>query len=267
MIRSPISRRRTWFLGAVSVGLLLAGYTFLSHRQHQVNPNDKTIPTWSQFKTGIVRMCEAHKRTGERWIVEDAKATAGRLFSGLGLGVLGAVVLGVLMGCFRSVEAFLAPPLQFLAKVPPTAALAVFFVLAGTGFRMYVAMIAFGVLPSMAQAVYLSVKDVPDELLHKSYTLGASHTEVIWNIIVRQVLPPMMDAIRLQIGPAIVYLIAAEWLVGDVGFGFRIKMQQRLTNMNVVYPYLVLLGGFGFGMDYVMRLLQRWWCPWYRKAV
>jgi NitT/TauT family transport system permease protein len=128
---------------------------------------------------------------------------------------------------------------------------------------MYVAMIAFGILPTLAMTVYLAVKEFPEELQFKAYTLGASHTEVIWTIIFRYVFPKLIDALRLVIGPAMVFLIAAEMLVGDVGFGYRIRLQSKLLNMSVVYPYLAMLAAFGFAMDYLLRLLQRKWCPWY----
>ena len=262
MIRRPIKRLTAIILGIVSILVLLGAYTWLAHRQHQKNPDDTTIPTWSQMKDGVVKMTEVNKRSGERWIVVDAKATATRYFLGLGIGAGCALIIGMAMGCFSQIEAFLQPPLSFLAQIPPTAALAVFFVLAGTGQQMYVYMIAFGVLPALAQTVYLAVKDFPDELLYKSYTLGASQTEVIVSIIFRQVLPRIIDALRLAIGPALVYLIAAEMVVGDVGFGYRIRLQSKLLNMSVVYPYLALLAGFGFTMNYLLRLLQRKLCAW-----
>ncbi|MBI5387958.1 MAG: ABC transporter permease subunit [Verrucomicrobia bacterium] len=266
MIRRPIKQTTTLLLGLASVAVLLLAYTWLSHRQHQENPDDTTIPTWSQLADGVQKACSVDKREGQRWIVVDAKATASRFFLGLGAGVAGAIVLGMLMGCFTPIEAFCYPPLSLLAKVPPTAAMAVFFVLVGTELNMYVAMIAFGVLPTLALTVFLGVKEFPEELQYKAYTLGATSTEVIASIIFRQVLPRLLDGARLMIGPALVYLIAAEMLVGDVGFGYRIRLQSKLLNMGVVYPYLALLAAFGFGMDYALRWLQRKWCPWFEKA-
>lgn len=266
MIRRPIQRSTAIVLGIVSLLVFLGGYTWLSHRQHQKNPDDTTMPTWSQLGHGVVQMCEVNKRSGERWIVLDATATALRFFSGLALGCGAAVVLGLLMGCFAPIEAFFQPPLSLLAQVPPTAALAVYFVLVGTGQEMYVAMIACGILPALAQTVYLAVKEFPEELQYKTYTLGASHGEVIGSIILAQILPKLFDALRLVIGPAMVYLIAAEMVVGDVGFGYRIRLQSKLLNMSVVYPYLALLATFGFGMNYFLRLLQRKLCPWYAEG-
>ncbi len=263
MLRGTIQRGTAVALGVASILLLLGLYTWLAHRQHVKNPADTTMPSWGQLRAGVATIVSPNPRSGDRWVLLDAGATLGRLLLGLLYGVVGAVILGLLMGCLPPVEAFLSPPLAFLAKIPPTAALAVFFVIFGTDRQMYVAMIAFGVLPTLAQSVYLAVGEVPEELLFKAYTLGASRAELVWNVILRQIFPRLMDAVRLQIGPAMVYLIAAEMVCGDVGFGYRIRLQSRLLNMNVVYPYLVLLAGLGFGMDYSLRLLRRWWCPWY----
>ena len=148
MIRRPIQRSTAILLGIASLLLLLASYTWMSHRQHLTNPDDTTIPSWSQIGKGVTQIFEVNKRSKERWIVVDVKATATRYFLGLGLGASAALFIGLAMGCFARVEAFLQPPLALLAQVPPTAALAVFFVLVGTGQNMYVTMIAFGVLPA-----------------------------------------------------------------------------------------------------------------------
>jgi len=266
MIRRPINKRWRFGLGLASIVVLLLGYTWLSDRMKEENPNDTTIPSWSQLGDGVARSLELGKRTEERWLAVDAVATGYRLFAGMFLGVVGAVILGLLMGCFPQVEAIVSPPLTLLAKIPGTAALAVFFVMVGTDTEMYIAMVTFGVLPSMALSVHLAVRDVPDELLNKAYTLGASHVEVIWNVILRHILPKLIDAVRLQIGPAMVYLIAAEMLVGDAGFGFRIRLQQKKLDMSVVYFYLALLAVFGFGMDYILKKLQRLLCPWFNPV-
>lgn len=266
MIRQPIHAKLRALLGAVAVVALLLGYTALSARQHRINPDDTTIPTWSKLADGAKSAIEVNRRSGTRWIVEDVKATLGRLFLGLTAGVVVAVLLGLSMGCFATVEAVFAPPLSLLSQVPPTAMLAVFFVLVGTDTNMYVAMIAFGLIPSLAQTVFLAVRDVPEELVFKAYTIGASHAEVIWNVIFPIILPKVLDAVRLQIGPAMVYLIAAEMVCGDVGFGYRIRLQSRLLNMNVVYPYLAVLATLGFTLNALVRGLTRALCPWHEKA-
>ena len=178
MIRRPIQPATALALSLVSVALLLLAYTGLAHRQKQINPTDTTIPTWSQLASGVRQLSTPNRRTGERWVVEDLKASGARLGLGLGTGVVGGILLGMFMGCLRAGEAFFHPPLAFLAQVPPTAALAVFFVLAGTGQVMFVSMIAVGILPALAMTVFLAVKEFPEDLQFTAYTLGASHAEV-----------------------------------------------------------------------------------------
>ena len=71
---------------------------------------------------------------------------------------------------------------------------------------------------------------------------------------------------RLQIGPAMVFLIAAEMLVGDEGFGYRIRLQQKKLDMSTIFFYLAVLAAFGFVIDHLLRKIQRWLCPWHSPA-
>lgn len=217
-----------------------------SLKNQVANAVDRSVPTWrSLFVDGFLRVIRAQGlKRNEYWLAEDALATTGRLMFGLSVSVLASVILGVLMGSYTPIEAFFVPPLSFLAKIPPTAMLAVFFVLVGTDMKMYVTMIIFGTLPTLAQTVYQSARtDVPESLIYKAYTLGASHTELIWNVTFKQILPRLIDAVRLQIGPAMVLLVAAEWMVAGEGFGYRLRLFYQRTDMSVVYVYLLLLGG------------------------
>ncbi len=227
---------------------------------------DRTMPTLdSLFRDGLLYALKHEELGGTQyWLWDDTVATAKRLVAGLVLGVLLSVVLGILMGAYSPIEAFFVPPLSYLAKIPPTAMLVVFFVLVGVNFRMYVTMIVFGVLPTLAQTVYQSAKkDVPESLVFKAYTLGASHIELIWNVIYKQILPRLIDAIRLQIGPAMVLLVAAEWMVAGEGFGYRLRLYYQRTDMTVVYVYLILLGIAGLTVDYALIWFRRLLCPWF----
>ncbi|HBE71933.1 MAG TPA: hypothetical protein DDW52_27640 [Planctomycetaceae bacterium] len=233
------------------------------------NPDkqDRTVPSLSMlYQDGFLRAITpqgAFKRK-VTWLYSDFYATGVRLIVALVLGVIASVVLGLLMGCFDPVDAFFMPPLAFLSKVPATAVLPIFFVLIGINFSMYIAIIIFGMLPSLAQAISSAVrKDVPEELIFKAYTLGASQLELIWNVIWRQVLPRVLDAVRLQIGPAVVLLVAAEWLVSGAGVGYRLKLFFQRTDMTVVFVYVILLGIIGLVVDYFLIWLRRRLCPWF----
>ena len=273
MIRQPISTPIRIALGLLSILLLIGSYSWLAHRQKQINPRDTTIPNGKQLAEGWEKVIkkglkepktwveEIHRH---RWLPEDIYVTYGRLFLGLLCGVVMSLIVGIAMGCLTPVEAFCLPLLSFFAKIPPTAMLAVYFVLFGTNTQFYVAMIALGIFPTLAQSIYQSAKkDVSDHAINKAFTLGASNMEVVWNVIFQQVLPRIIENIRLQIGPAMVFLIAAEYAVGGEGFGYRLKIQSRILNMNVVYIYLIFLGVSGFIFDWILSATRRRLCPWF----
>src|SRR5205807_5832464 len=105
-----------------------------------------------------------------------------------------------------------------------------------TGTPFYVGSLMFGLIPMLAQSVFHAAKeDVPEELLFKARTLGATQVECVWDVIFKYILPKVMEAVRLQIGPAIVYLIAAEVLQGDVGFGCRMRLKAKSLDMAFIY--------------------------------
>jgi NitT/TauT family transport system permease protein len=197
-------------------------------------------------------------------IIRDTFASLVRLGLGLLAGASLAFVLGVTMACFNLIEAIFLPVISFFAKIPPTAMMCVFFVLVGIDLTCFIAVIAFGILPTLTQAIHQAAKkDVTEHAIYKAYTLGASQFEVIWEVVIRQILPRIIENIRLQVGPAMVFMIAAEMLIAQEGLGYQIRQAQKRTDMSVVYIYLILLGVAGFLIDWALSSLRRRLCPWF----
>jgi NitT/TauT family transport system permease protein len=265
MIRKPISRRWHWVLGLISLAALGLGYTAMSNRATAKNPTQKHVPSWIQlYEESFKASFFPDKYTKKIPIWEDAKLTLYRLVWGLGVAVAIALPLGLLMGCFPVFQGLFFPLLAFLAKVPPTGVLVLFFVLFTLGLDLYIAMIGFGLVPVLTQQVSLAARDdVPEELLFKARTLGANEAECVWYVIAPQVLPKIIDAVRLSLGPAIVYLIAAEVQASDTGLGGGMRRLKQQFDYGSIYLYLVALAMVGLLLDWGLIALQRTLSPWY----
>ena len=88
------------------------------------------------------------------------------------------------------------PPLAFFSKIPGTAMMTVFAIIVGLKFKLYTVMILFGVFPTLTQMYYHAAKeDVPEELLYKARTLGASQLGCIWNVVFPHILPKILEGI------------------------------------------------------------------------
>ncbi len=267
MIRSPIPRWLIIVLGVAGILLGMLVYGAMSIRQTRINPDQSVVPGLKAMGKGfemVTKVQGSPKNPKPRWIFEDVSATYWRLLLGLSAGIVLSVLFGVAMGAYTPVDAFLSPVITFIAKIPPTAMLGVYMIAFGTHLQAYVALVALGIFFTMVHAIAQAAKkDVHAELIDKAYTLGASELEVILEVIWRQVLPRVLENIRLQIGPAMVFLIAAEMLFGSEGIGYRIRLHSRLLNMNVVFIYLAILGISGLIVDWLLVQTRRWLCPWF----
>lgn len=292
MIGKRIPKRHGKWYALTFILVLLGMYTWLAHAQHVKNPNDRTIPTWGQLWEGMVFLCEkpdaiesdtsdllAAALAGttmeespsddndgffaDRILWKASVATLGRLFGGLSVGLFGGVFMGILMGCFLKIDAAISPLMYFASRIIPTAAMPIFFNLAGIDFEMYVTMIAFGSMPLVTLTVSRYVQDFPDELRFKAYTLGASHLEVITSAIFPYVLPKVIELTIMMIGPALVYLIAAEQIVAGEGFGYRIRVLTKATRFEVVYPLIVILTIYAGAITAGLQFLRKKLCPWH----
>ena len=100
----------------------------------------------------------------------------------------------------------------------------------------------------------------------KAQTLGASTAQIASRIVLPQILPRLIDAVRLEIGPAWLFLIAAEAIAADSGLGYRIFLVRRYLSMDVILPYVAWITLLAFLMDLTLRIVQRKAYPWFAQA-
>lgn len=268
MLRQPIPWRWHVALGVSSFLTLIAVYTFLSWQRQRENPEDRTIPNWTQiYHEGLLDSIRPDPTTHKVQLWEDGKASFYRFLLAMMWIVLVGVPFGLFMGCYEPMEAFNLPPLFFWSKIPGSALISLFLIFVGLEDpALYVAMVFFGVFPILAQTIFHAAKeDVPLELLFKARTLGASQMACIWDVIYKHILPKILEGVRLSVGPAMVYLIMTEVVFGDVGMGCHLRLVGRrgAVGMPTILFYVFVLGMFGLVIDWLFTWFQRKICPWY----
>ncbi len=77
-----------------------------------------------------------------------------------------------------------------------------------------------------------------------------------------QILPRLIDTLRLQIGPAWLFLIAAEAISSEAGLGYRIFLVRRYLAMDVIFPYVLWITLLAVGTDYILNRLRIGIFPW-----
>ncbi|THF49600.1 ABC transporter permease [Allorhizobium terrae] len=250
-------------LAVLPFAAVLVAYVIGSAERLAVNPQDKLLPSFAGFADAINRMAFLpDARSGEYLLWLDTGASLTRLFSGLGIAVAIALVIGMLIGMLPAMRAFLAPFVATISMVPPLALLPILFIIMGLGEASKVALIVIGVTPIMVRDLALTAISLPREQIIKAETLGGNSWQIGLRVVLPQILPRLFNCLRLQIGPAWLFLIAAEAISSDAGLGYRIFLVRRYLAMDVIFPYVIWITLLAVTTDFLLDRLRIAIFPW-----
>jgi NitT/TauT family transport system permease protein len=266
-LRRFINRRpdgRTGLLlAALPFVLLMVVYLAASNARLADNPKDKLLPPPSAFSTAMQAMAfEEDKRSGRYLFWTDTGASLRRLGIGVAIAAMIGLSLGLAIGLFPYVEGTLAPFVAVLSMIPPLAVLPILFITFGLGELSKVVLIIVGIAPFLVRDVAFRVGELPEELLVKAQTLGASSWQILLRVAGPMVLPRLIGALRLSLGPAWLFLIAAEAIAATEGLGYRIFLVRRFLAMDVILPYVAWITLLAFAMDWLLARLSRRFFAW-----
>jgi NitT/TauT family transport system permease protein len=244
--------------------LVAAGfYVSASLERQAANPNDRLLPGLTQLADGIERIAFTEdKRTGQVILWSDTAASVRRLAWGVGISTLAGLVFGMLNGMLPLARSTLSPPIAVLSLIPPMAVLPILFVMCGLGELSKVVLIVLGIAPVIMRDMQGRVQDLPREQLIKAQSLGASSWQIALRVVLPQVLPRLLDALRLSLGAAWLFLISAEAIAAEDGLGYRIFLLRRYMAMDVILPYVAWITLLAWLMDRALRRLHVRAFPW-----
>lgn len=250
-------------LGALPFLLLFVAYLFGSGARLADNPDDKLLPAPSAFvETLRTYAAEEDRRSGEVLWWLDTGASLKRLLIALSISATIGIFAGLAIGAIPYIRSLLGPFVAALAMIPPLAILPILFIVLGLGEVAKVALIVFGVAPCIIRDVSLRAAELPKEQLVKAQTLGASSWLLATRVILPQLWPKLIDALRLTLGSAWLFLIAAEAIASTEGLGYRIFLVRRYMAMDVILPYVIWITLLAYTMDWSLRVARARLFPW-----
>lgn len=250
-------------LAALPFLLIAFLYVVGSAERRAANPNDKMLPPFTEMADAFYRAAfEPDRRTGEIVLWTDTAASLKRLFLGVGISTLTALLLGVSIGILPLLSGMLGPFVGVLSMIPPMAILPILFIVFGLGEVSKVVLIVFGIAPYMIRDLVLTVRAIPVEQLIKAQSLGANTWQIAIRVVLPQIMPRLIEAVRLSIGPAFLFLIAAEAIASESGLGYRIFLLRRYLAMDTILPYVVWITLLAFLFDWALAVISRKAFPW-----
>lgn len=251
-------------LGLLPFVLLVLLYISASDARLAENPSDKLLPSFTQMSQAWQTLAlEPSRRTGEYPFWSDTVSSLKRL----GMGVLIAASLGLLVGmctgALPTVGATFSPLLTVVSLIPPLAILPILFIVFGLGELSKVALIAIGITPFIARDMQRRTQEIPPEQLVKAQTLGGNTAQIMIRVLLPQLLPRLIESVRLSLGAGWLFLIAAEAIASTDGLGYRVFLVRRYLSMDVILPYVAWITLLAFVIDQSLRGLNKRCFPWF----
>jgi NitT/TauT family transport system permease protein len=267
----------SWFLFAAGICL----YFYTAQKRHKENPDDRVVPTIAQLGAGIYQAAmnpdadeepsadsagqSAVERFRNGMLWKDTVASSRRFLFGLAL-LLPAVLLGLHMGLFPYFGVFFLRFILFFDKIIALSVLPILFIAFGIDELSKVMLIVIGVTPTIILDTFNLTKGVPPEQLVKGFTLGARDFDVAYRVVLKQIWPRVLNSIRLNLKPLMLFLFAGEMIASTDGLAYRIALMRRHMGMNIIIPYVLWVALLLFLVDLTMRLLNKRLHPWFREA-
>jgi NitT/TauT family transport system permease protein len=257
LINRRPGRGGTLMLSMLPFVLMVCAYLTYSHARLADNPGDKLLPAPSTIAATIHRFAfEEDERSGDYLWWTDTGASLERLLLGLAISAMAGLFLGVAIGVLPYLRATVAPFVTAVSLIPPLAVLPILFIVVGLGELAKVTLIIIGVAPVLVRDLALRTAELPNEQIIKAQTLGASTWQLVIRVVLPQMWPRLIDALRLSLCSAWLFLIAAEAIASTEGLGYRIFLVRRYLAMDVILPYVAWITFLAFTMDWLLRLLR-----------
>jgi NitT/TauT family transport system permease protein len=261
------NRGGTAVLAVLPFLLLLAVYLVSSQQRLHDNPDDRLLPSFATLAASVHEYAFVEdERSGQYLWWADTRASVQRLLSALGIASGIGLGLGLLIGALPYARAALAPFVAALSLIPPLAILPVLFIAFGLDEGSKILLIVIGVAPTIVRDLAQRAAELPQEQLIKAETLGGSSWTVVTRVLLPQLWPRLIDSLRLTLGSAWLFLIAAEAIASTEGLGYRIFLVRRYLAMDVILPYVAWITLLAFGMDWLLRRARARLFPWAQAA-
>jgi len=263
LINRKPDRVLAFFLVLLPFLAVLIAYAVGSEIRLAENPRDKLLPAPSALAETAVRLLtEPDKRSGEIVFWSDTFVSLARLAAGVGVSSALGLVFGLLIGLLPVMRATFAGFVSAVSMTPPLAILPILFIVFGLGEVSKVALIIIGVSPFLIRDLSQRVLEIPAEQMVKAQTLGATSWVIAIRVALPQIMPRLIQAVRLSLGPAWLFLIASEAIAAESGLGYRIFLVRRYLAMDVILTYVVWITLLAFLIDLALKRASKKLYPW-----
>ena len=191
-------------------------------------------------------------------LLADIQSSLLRFAFGYLSSVLIAIFLGLILGWYSKLWAFLNPIAQVLRPISPMAWLPFIVLFFGIGEMPAIVIIFIAAFFPVLLATIAAVQGIDPTYLKVAQNFGIRQPAILHKIVLPAVFPSIATGLHLALGTAWVFLVAGEMVGAQSGLGFLIIDARNNLRADLLMAAIVTIGLLGLVLDSLVHLVERW---------
>jgi len=204
------------------------------------------VQVWSTFWKQLI--------TDQLWL--DVYMSSQRVILGLACGIVLAVPVAFVLGCYRSARRIVDPLINFFRSLPPIALIPLVIVYFGIGELAKVVMLFYASFFSGVIIMYEGIVQTNPLFIRVARSFGATDGEIFWRVIVPLSIPHVLTALRVALGVCWATLVASELIAAQRGLGAVIENASNYFQLDTIYMGIICIGLIALIMDSCLRAIS-----------
>jgi NitT/TauT family transport system permease protein len=255
-VREHISGRSDLIIGLTGIGVFAAIWCYLTYGGF-IQP--VFLPSPTAMWQGLVDF--EHRD----WLFPAIWRSFRRVTESLFLVIIVGVPLGILMGTFTPVDAFLRKIISGAKSIPTTGVVGLIVVWFSIEERAKIVFLFIGAIFYMIILVKNAVQKVPEEYIRVALDLGATRAQVVWRVLLPGAMPQIWESIAVCNGIMWTYIVLAEFINSNeeqLGLGYLLQIGSRTQDSGKVFATLAVIAVISSFTDYLLQATRRRFLDW-----
>ncbi len=183
--------------------------------------------------------------------------TAGEVGTGLVIGGLLGLTVGIAFGASKLLGKSFEPYLYYLGPTPKIIFFPIMIMWFGVGPGSKVAMGAISCFFPIALSAAAGMRQIDEVLIRVGRSFRASTSQMVMKIYLPAMRLPVVNGVRLGLGVAIIGTLLAETKLSNRGIGYLIIQAYSLFDMPSMYAMLIVLFIIAIGANALVGRIGR----------
>lgn len=245
---SATQRRLLWWAGLLLIPVVWQVFSWFSESPLIVGPVEVAVAAVDLVARGE--------------LLAAASSSMLVFVLGIGCGTAVGLLVGILVGRFRSVDVVLDPYISALYATPLVAVIPVLIVALGFGLQAKVVIVAMFAFFPVALNAATGVRSVPRDLDELARSYCSTELQTWRDVLIPGALPYLVTGLRLAVGRSLIAVVVAEFSTAVTGLGSLILRFSRRFDMAESLVPVVLLMAVGFALYTLLKRVEARLTPW-----